>query len=137
VSYPNVLRRYLGTIVDVVTMWAIVFFVTRTPVAPQSAEWTWVFLGAVVLLYEPLLTIYGCTLGQALMRMRVRDEETLGRIKISQAYNRLFVKYFLGWISALTIPVQKRRQAIHDLITDTIVIEARDATRHRSAATAT
>lgn len=114
---------------DVVLIFLVLLVIAKTGVTAKSEGWLLGIFFALVLLYEPILTVYGCTFGQAVMRMRVRDETTLARISVSQAYNRIFVKYFLGWISVLTVPVQKRRQAIHDLVTNTLVIEARDAAR--------
>ena len=127
--YPNVLRRYLGTLLDGVLLFSVLLTIAKIGVTPESERWFLVLFCTLVLLYEPIFTVYSCTLGQALMRMRVRDEKTLRRISVSQAYNRVFVKYFLGWISFLTLPFQQRRQAVHDLFTNTLVIEARDAAK--------
>jgi uncharacterized RDD family membrane protein YckC len=107
-------------------MLSVLIFIARVGVTPESEAWVLALFGLLVVLYEPILTVYWCTLGQAAMRMRVRDEKTLERISISQAYTRVLVKYFLGWISFLTLPFQKRRQAVHDLFTNTLVVEARD-----------
>jgi uncharacterized RDD family membrane protein YckC len=77
-----------------------------------------------VIAYEPLATAFGCTLGQALMRFRVRTVEGLKRIGVTQAYGRFLVKYLLGIISFVTMPARSDRRAIHDLASETIVIEA-------------
>ena len=136
-TYPNVLRRWLGTALDVVVIMFVLVVIARSGAAPTSNRWTLAILGVLILLYEPLFTVYACTLGQLAMKMRVRDDKTLARITLAQAYYRIFVKYFLGWISALTIPFQKRRQAIHDLVTDTLVIEARDTVQSTQPASST
>jgi uncharacterized RDD family membrane protein YckC len=137
VTYPNVLRRWLGTVLDWIFIFVVLIAIAKLGVEPESEGWVMALVVVFVLLYEPLLTIYGCTLGQFAMRMRVRDETTLGRITLSQAYYRIFVKYFLGWISVLTLPFQKRRQAIHDLVTGTLVVEARDSARRELLAPVT
>jgi len=137
VTYPNVLRRYLGTVLDVVLVFSVLLLIGKVGVAPESEGWLLAIFWAIVLLYEPMLTVFACTLGQALMRIRVRHDSTFARISVSQAYYRVFAKYFLGWISALTIPFQKRRQAIHDLVSDTLVIEARDAAQRGADSRAT
>ncbi len=125
-NYPSVFRRYLGTLLDGVLLFLVLLAIAKIGVPAGSDRWLLVLFGALVLLYEPMLTVYWCTLGQALMRMRVRDEKTLGRISVSQAYSRLVIKYLLGWVSFLSLPFQKRRQAIHDLVTNTVVVETRD-----------
>jgi uncharacterized RDD family membrane protein YckC len=127
VTYPNVLRRYLATLLDLLAIWLVLFAVSRLPFAPQSTAASGAILFGLLFLYEPLMTAYFCTLGQAAMRTRVRDERSLGRIGLSQAFSRLIIKYLLGAISVLTVPAHKRRQGLHDLLTGTIVIEARDA----------
>jgi uncharacterized RDD family membrane protein YckC len=123
-SYPNALRRYVATVIDAVIVWLIVFFSVRlageTDLDVVAAV---VGIGAVVA-YEPLCTVYGCTLGQVLMRFRVRTSQGLKRINIGQAYGRFAVKYLLGVISFLTMPARSDRRAIHDLASETIVIEA-------------
>ena len=48
-------------------------------------------------------------------------------ISLLQAYVRLLVKYCLGVISVLTIPARQDRRAIHDFATETVVIEAAQA----------
>lgn len=134
VTYPNVLRRWLGTVLDGAVIVAMLIAIAKSGVAPDSEGWSIAIVAALVLVYEPLFTVYACTLGQALMRMRVRDEASFGRISLGQAYFRIFLKYFLGSISMLTMPFQKRRQAMHDLAAATLVIEARDAVLHRPTA---
>jgi len=132
-----VLRRWLGTVLDWAFIVLLLIAVAKIGVSPQFEAWAVALAGVFVLLYEPLLTVYGCTLGQFLMRMRVRDEKTLGHITLAQAYGRILVKYLLGTISVLTLPFQPRRQAIHDLCTDTLVIEARDVPHARPGPAAT
>ncbi len=74
--------------------------------------------------YEPLATTLGCTAGNYLMNVRVRQYENTGqKINILQAYLRFIIKFFLGWMSFLTIHSNKERRAIHDLVAGTVVIE--------------
>ena len=53
--YPNVLRRYLGTLLDFGVIWLVMFMVSRSPYAPQSVSFTLALVGALLFLYEPLL----------------------------------------------------------------------------------
>src|SRR5512147_3093058 len=100
-SYPSVLRRYLATLLDVAVIWVCIYGLTHIPVVANSAWGMPISAAAVVLLYEPVFTSRLCTLGQAVMRFRVRDHDTLGRIPVHIAYARVFVKYFLGALSVL------------------------------------
>src|SRR5262245_14459400 len=124
-QYPNVFRRYVATLIDAGVLWGFIVLIARSHTFTQSAALTSSLCVALVLSYEPLLTVYASTAGQALMRFRVRAKEGLERIQLSQAYARLIVKYMLGVISLLTIPARPDRRAIHDLAADTIVVEAR------------
>ena len=123
-KYPNVLRRYLATLLDVFALWCIVYGFAQVPTFTAGGAAAYWMLGLALLLYEPLLTAYVCTVGQALMRIRVRTPDGLNRIGVARAFSRMIVKYLLGMISFLTVPARKDRRAIHDLAADTIVIEA-------------
>jgi uncharacterized RDD family membrane protein YckC len=123
-TYPNALRRYVATLIDAVVAWLILFSAVRFT-SDTDSETVAVAIGiGVILAYEPLCTVYGCTVGQAFMRFRVRTVEGLKRINLAQAYGRFVVKYLLGVGSFLTMPARSDRRAIHDLVSETIVIEA-------------
>ena len=123
-KYPNVLRRYLATILDVFALWCVVYAFSRVPAFTEGGAVAYWGLGIALFFYEPLLTTYACTLGQWVMRIRVRTVASLERIDLAQAVIRMLVKYLLGMISFLTVPARKDRRAIHDLSAVTIVIEA-------------
>lgn len=123
-QYPNVLRRYLATMIDLFVLWCILYWIAQTPSLTAGGNAIYWLLGISVALYEPLLTAYACTPGQALMRIRVRTLDGSRRIRLDQAFARLIVKYLLGMISFLTVPARADRRAIHDLSSGSIVIEA-------------
>ena len=123
-KYPNVLRRYLATLLDLFALWCIVYAFAQVPALTELGAVAYWGLGILLLLYEPLLTTFACTLGQAAMRIRVRTVDGLRRIHLDQAFGRMIVKYLLGMISFLTVPAREDRRAIHDLSAETIVIEA-------------
>ncbi len=123
-NYPSVFRRYLSTLLDLLILWFCLYLTTRIPALIDSKWGVVMVFAPIVLLYEPLLTAYRCTVGQWIFRIRVRTFDERHRISVFQAYSRLFVKYLLGTISVLTIPARADRRAIHDFATKTIVIEA-------------
>ena len=123
-TYPNLLRRYLASLLDMLAVLFLVYLYSRSPwYEPGSNAGGIVFIVAL-LSYEPLATSFYCTLGQAVMRFRVRNMADSGRINPPQAYVRLLVKYALGILSFLTMPVRPDRRAIHDLAAGSIVVEA-------------
>jgi uncharacterized RDD family membrane protein YckC len=123
-KYPNVLRRYLATLLDLFALWCVVYAFSRVPALTQGGTAAYWGLGVVLFFYEPLLTANACTFGQWVMRIRVRTPESLERIGLAQAIGRMLVKYLLGIVSFLTVPARDDRRAIHDLSAHTIVIEA-------------
>jgi uncharacterized RDD family membrane protein YckC len=75
------------------------------------------------LLYEPLLTWYACTPGQAIMRIRVRSSDTLGRISLDQAIGRVLMKYVCGVLSCFGTAAAGTHRAVHDVLSGTIVVD--------------
>jgi uncharacterized RDD family membrane protein YckC len=66
----------------------------------------------------------GCTLGNYLMKIRVkRFADNKRKINLLQAYIRFVVKVLLGWISFLTINSNKERRAIHDFVAGSVMLE--------------
>ena len=125
-TYPNLLRRYLASVIDLLAVMFIVYLYSRTPLYTPGEDSGALVFFAVLLSYEPLLTVFLCTLGQAILRFRVRRAEDSTKISLAQAYVRLVVKYALGIISFLTMPARRDRRSIHDLAAGTIVLEARN-----------
>jgi uncharacterized RDD family membrane protein YckC len=84
-----------------------------------------ILFALVFLNYEPVLTRFLCTAGQAVMRFRVREMTSGSPPPIWRLYIRVVVKASLGLISFLTLPARADRRAIHDLAANTLVVEAR------------
>ena len=128
-SYPNLLRRYVGTLIDVALIWLMVYAAVQVPALRDSRWGIPGIAAAVILLYEPVFTALLCTLGQLTMRIRVRQHASLKRLTLTSACTRVIAKYLLGAISVLTIPANRERRGIHDFVSDSIVIEARSLPR--------
>lgn len=126
--YPSLFRRVMATLIDLVVLFGAVSWIIQRPLVrePEVAN-LWAAL-AVVLLYEPMLTAYACTVGQGIMRTRVRHFESLERITLGKSYLRFFMKYVasvVGGASARgTFRVWPREdlRAIHDQTADTVVV---------------
>ena len=74
--------------------------------------------------YEPVGMTLGSTLGNYLVGIRVRKYDNIDKkINIFQAYGRFIIKLFLGWLSFITISMNKEKRTIHDLVAGTIVID--------------
>jgi len=74
--------------------------------------------------YEPVSTTLGATLGNYLMKIRVRKTNVHGkRVNIFQAFIRFIFKFMLGWLSFLTIHFSEQRRAIHDIVAGSVMLE--------------
>jgi uncharacterized RDD family membrane protein YckC len=124
-AYPNLLRRYLGAVVDWIVIVLIVVSIGQLPFLSRDTHGFGTTLLLLVLLnYEPVLTRFLCTAGQAVMRFRVREIDSGSPPPIWRLYVRVVVKASLGLISFLTLPARADRRAIHDLAANTLVVEA-------------
>lgn len=134
--YPNLFRRSLATLIDLAAVVFVIALIIRSS-ALAELQWLKIALAiAVPFIYEPVLTAYACTIGQALMWTRVRDAETLQRIPLCKAYMRFAMKYIAtvvgagGASTAPGIPTSVPafpdggRRALHDLQAGTVVVSA-------------
>lgn len=133
-AYPSLLRRYLATVIDVVAILFLLYLFGHSPLYNEhsGASAAWAMLLFVV--YEPLWNRYATTLGQLIMRFRVRTVNGYQRVPLWRGFVRVVTKYVLGLLSFIRMPVQKQRRALHDIISGTIVIDARNASDFSLAA---
>jgi len=123
--YPSLLRRYLATVADVVFIFALIYIYAQTPLSRTefgASAWWPLLLFA---LYEPVCTRAGSTIGQFLLGFRVRTIKGGRKVPVWRGIVRLFSKYLLGVVSFIKMPVHRQRRALHDIISGTIVIEAK------------
>ncbi|PSR56477.1 RDD family protein [Adhaeribacter arboris] len=75
-------------------------------------------------LYDPIfISLFGGTIGHQLLDMRVIHVKSSGNLNFGLAVLRFVVKVLLGWLSFLTIMFNPERRAIHDIISDSLVIK--------------
>lgn len=123
--YPTLVRRYLGAMIDGIVVILLAVAIGQLPFVPRGEEGSGIVVFMLVLLnYEPLLTAFRCTAGQAVMRFRVRDAATREQAPLWRLYLRVVIKALLGIVSFLTLPARRDRRAIHDLAARTLVVEA-------------
>jgi uncharacterized RDD family membrane protein YckC len=130
VRYPDLKTRVQSTFIDTILMLVLMFLasVILDKINPlQDSEDGWV-RGLIFILvwgvYEPVSTVLGCTLGNYLMKIRVKKySNNTRRINLVQAYVRFVLKIVLGWVSFLTINSNKERRAIHDFAAGSVMIE--------------
>lgn len=123
--YPNLFRRYLATAIDLVVIGVLLYLYAQSPLSTTAsgavATWPlWLFV-----VYEPICNRFGTTIGQLAMGIRVRTYGDERKVPIWRGLIRVLSKYVLGAISFIKMPVHKQRRALHDIISGTIVVEAR------------
>lgn len=87
-------------------------------------DWVRIAAFAGLLLYEPVCTTLGGTIGNRMKGIRVRKEsDTKTRISFIHALIRYAVKIILGWVSFITIHSNRKKQAIHDQAAGSVMIK--------------
>lgn len=126
-EYPLLLDRVKAAFIDGLVIIAMMYAVTEIfaffdDVPNYAKIIAAVFIG---LLYDPLLTsFYGGTIGHSFCKIGVRkDNESDNYINFPIAILRFIVKWFLGWISLLTVAGTEKRKAIHDYVGNSVVIK--------------
>lgn len=79
----------------------------------------------IFVLYDPFFTSqYGATVGHSFSNIMVKKEiDRSKNISFPAALLRFLLKIGLGWISLLTVTANKKRQAIHDVAANSVVIK--------------
>lgn len=124
-EYPSLIDRIKSTVIDTVVLIALMFTCSRL-LSGLSDSSTWVravCFVAVFVLYDPLCTAFGCTVGNFFMKIRVRQNEDHGKhINFFFALIRYIVKVLPGWISFLTIHSNREKRAIHDMVAGSVMV---------------
>ena len=125
-DYPLLLDRVQSIFIDGILI-IVLMFVFAALLDDDAPNWVRIVLFfGIWAVYEPLLIIFGCTLGQYIKKIRVRDHANPARrINIIQAFFRYLFKAVLGWFSFLTISFNPEKRAIHDFISGSIMIKVR------------
>lgn len=126
VNRPSLASRFQSTMIDNFLLFLLLFLLSNiTQGYEEMPNWLkgLILLGPFVV-YEPLLTSLGGTIGNRMFGIGVRKHENEGgTINIFQAYIRFVVKVLLGWLSFLTIHSNPEKRAIHDLVSGSIMVK--------------
>jgi uncharacterized RDD family membrane protein YckC len=125
-KYPQLSERIQSTMIDTILLIVLMFLFTNLLDKFNSVpdEVRIILFVGLFIVYEPLCTTFGCTLGNLIKGIRIKKySNSTKRINIFQAITRYVVKVFLGWVSFLTIHSNPKRRAIHDLISGSVMIK--------------
>lgn len=127
-QYPGLFTRVKAAVVDSILVFVLIMLASEV-LADFEQVATWVRIVVFVfifVLYEPLfISAFGMTIGHNLLKIKVqKDHPEGGNINIFLAIIRFVIKYMLGWISLTTIMSNEKRKALHDIATNTIVVNS-------------
>ncbi len=116
----------IDSILLIVTMYVISGVLATFENVPDSIRI--VLFVCIFLLYDPLLTsMFGATIGHSFSKIVVkREADPSKNIPFFKAVPRFVVKVLLGWISLLTVTGHERKQALHDLVAGSVVLQESD-----------
>ena len=96
---PSLVRRYKAMAIDSLVLLTTMIVTMLLVGDNENSPTIMISLAIVLRFYEPLLSRYSATVGQRLMKIRVRDYNAPSQpVRFWQAYIRLLTKGFLGWL---------------------------------------
>ncbi|MET2984992.1 RDD family protein [Aureibaculum conchae] len=127
IEYALLPNRVKAAVIDSIILIGMIFLASETLALFDNVP-NYVRIIVFVLffiLYDPIFTtIYGGTIGHSKMNLSVRNAQNPeNKINFIRALFRFIFKATLGWFSFLTISGNEKRQAIHDFVGNSIVIE--------------
>ena len=126
IDHPSLLKRYISSLIDTIAAFIIVgLLIVVSSYINNDLVSLKIAAIAIGLSYEPLTMLFCRTLGQVIVGIRVNGTGKKNRSRrILNVYLRFAVKSFLGWLSFLTIHQDEQGRAIHDIMTDTVVVHS-------------
>ena len=127
-NHPTILDRIKSSLIDAIIIIAgIIIFSDVLDYFNDVPVWVRVFLFMAVLMYEPLCTAFGATLGNHKMQIRVRrNSNEHERINILQALIRFFFKLLLGWLSFISVFFNPKGRTIHDILSGSVMVKVEE-----------
>lgn len=124
-DYPVLLVRYKALLIDGLLLLSLMIIVMVIFDGFEYRSTVMITVGLVIsFTYEPLLNSYSKTVGQRVMKIKVRSfDHPNERLSLADSYMRSFTKGTLGWLSFITINFNPHHRAIHDILGNSIVLE--------------
>ncbi|HEY1774177.1 MAG TPA: RDD family protein [Gammaproteobacteria bacterium] len=131
VYYPRLLWRLKAVMIDsiVVPLAMIASLLVGVELGVTDPIIRIALLVGPLFLLEPLMvTATGGTIGHHLLRLRVMRQDGDGNLNIFAATLRFVIKALTGWFSFILVLTSRKHQALHDILSRSIVVH-RDAAR--------
>jgi hypothetical protein len=127
--YPPLIRRFQSLFID--QMFIIFCMVMLSKIFSNESEESTGALRGILLIalffaYEPFCMAFGCSLGNYICGIRVRQfMDHSKRINIINSYARFIVKICIGVISFFTVTSDEYKRAMHDQVARSIMLYAK------------
>lgn len=127
IVYATLQSRIMAAVIDGIILIVLMYSTTEIlkyfDEVPSSLR-MYLFILFFVL-YEPILvSLFGSTAGHYYSDIKVKQANHVNKnVIFPLALVRFILKYFLGWLSLLTVTSTEKRQAIHDKVVNSVVIE--------------
>jgi len=125
VKYPRLIRRIQAVLIDsvVTPITAIGLLYLSSVLGLEDGKIKAGILVLAIFVLEPVLvSATGATIGHRLIKLRIRRSGEDRNLSIFLATIRFVIKILLGTLSLIIIVSTKKHQAIHDILTDSIVV---------------
>ncbi len=133
--YPRIYRRIQAAIIDSIII-TVVFFIAAssvTSLAMHGVLKAAIVVAPIFILEPGLVATMGGTIGHQLLGLRIQNRETGANLNILFAVIRFIVKSILGLPSFIFVLVTKRHQAIHDMVSSSVVVIKNPTGEHEFA----
>jgi uncharacterized RDD family membrane protein YckC len=125
VYYPRLIKRVRAVLIDslVVPGAAVASLGIGYALGVTDFAMRALLVAAPVFVLEPgLVTLTGGTIGHHLVGVRVQKKDGSRKLNIFEAAVRAGIKFLLGWLSFIFVFTTSKHQAIHDLISGSVVV---------------
>jgi len=137
IIYPRLIRRVQAYLIDtfIIVFLLVGLFLLVTTIAIEPF---WLRIAIVIvpfLIFEPMLVSYtGGTVGHHLLKLKVQNAGNIKNMNIVLAFFRYILKNLLGTISLMFVLTTRKHQAIHDFLTNSIVVykDAKQVPEHEA-----
>lgn len=130
IAYPRLIKRIQAFLIDSLLIPAAVFatLISSNVSAIAHPYGNALLLAATIFVLEPgMVALTGGTIGHHLLKIRVTKTDGASNINIFAATARFVIKWLLGWLSLIFVLTTTRHQAVHDLITGSMVVHKNTA----------
>lgn len=120
----SILDRVKSTTLDSIVVIASIMLISEIlEMVGQDSQNVKMALFFAMLMYEPVCTAFGATIGNDKMNIRVRSASNPEKhINLFQAIIRFVFKVLFGWLSFATIFLNSSNRAIHDYVSGSVMI---------------